>query len=129
MLCRACDTVENHHWCYHGESHVSAWLRLSPPSQLDVSAEHGRRKSLKLMAKAMLSHRPYEGLKLIPVFLCALLPGCSGRDVIDGWKEDNELRMLDLALSLLECSGISTCMSSLCCSVTLGVCSSFHPHL
>ena len=80
------------------------------------------------MAKAVQSHRPYEGSKLIPVFLCALLPGCSGGDVIDGWKEDDELRMLDLAPSLLECR-INAHTSSLCCSVTLGVCSSFHRSL
>lgn len=84
---------------------------------------------MRLMAKAVQSHRLYEGSKLIPVFLCALLPGCSGRDVIDGWKEDDELRMLDLAPSLLECRRINVHMSSLCCSATLGVCSSFHPSL
>jgi len=93
-----------------------------------VSAEQGRRNNLRLMAKAVQSHRPYEGSKLIPVFLHTLLLGCSGRDVIDGWKEDVERRMLDLALSLLECR-TNAHTSSLCCSVMLGVCSSFLPSL
>lgn len=94
-----------------------------------MSAEQGRRNNLRLMAKAVQSHRPYDGSKLIPLFLHALLPGCSGRDVIDGWREDEELRVLDLALSLLECGRTNVHMSSPCCSAALGVCSRFHPSL
>lgn len=49
--------------------------------------------------------------------------------MIDGWKEDAGLRMLDLALapSLLERRRTNAPTSSLCCSATRGVCSRLTP--
>lgn len=55
---------------------------------------------MRLTAKPAQSHRPCEASKLVCVVLHAQLPGCLGKDVTGGWKEGDELRMLDLAPSL-----------------------------
>lgn len=51
---------------------------------------------MRLMAKAAQSHGPYKKSDLIPVFLCALLSGCSGRGVHGGRGEEDKLRMLPM---------------------------------
>lgn len=73
------------------------------------------------MAKAAQSHGPYKKSKLIPVFLCALLPGCSRRGVHGGWGEDDKLRMLAMERRTKE-------RTAPCCSATLGLGSSSQPY-